>query len=68
MTVIIYGEVDPNIGEIDALLYLKKKGEHLLAVKVANYRNGTGRKEDFISDLSDLVNMNGDYLLDKIFG
>lgn len=66
MTVVIQGPVDSSIGEVDALLYLKRKGEHLLAVKVAKYRNNLIRKEEFIEELAFLVDAYNDNLVDKI--
>lgn len=65
-TVVIYGEVDPALGEIDALLYLKAKGEHALAVKVAGYRKKLIRKDEFFEELFAVVEMYDDMLIDKM--
>ena len=65
MIVIIEKKLKLNAGEIDGLDYLKRKGEHLLAVKLQKYRQGILALPEFISDLRDVVEENEDNLLIK---
>jgi len=53
-----------NEGEIDGLDYLKRKGEHLLAVKLQKFRRGElALPEEFISELQTVIRENEDHLL-----
>ena len=52
-------------GEIDALDYLKRKGEHLLAVNVQKYRKGEIPCWQVSADLHDLCTMNEDQLINN---
>lgn len=47
---------------VDAVVYLRKYGNHLLAVKVVNWRKGRGKLEDFFDELEDVVIGNDDQL------
>lgn len=56
---------DIGNGEIDAVAYCKKYAEHLLAVKIVNWRQTSKDLSvlpDFIDELRDLILGNGDSL------
>jgi hypothetical protein len=48
-------------GEIDGLIYLKKYGEHLLAVKLQQWRQGQ-KDPHLISEIEELASENNDQL------
>lgn len=49
--------------EIDAVDYCKRYGEHLLAVRIVNWRNQKGSRDSFIQALNDLIQDNQDSLI-----
>ena len=63
MTILLQKKNKLNTGDIDGLDYLKRKGEHLLAVKLQKYRQGTLALPEFIRDLRDVVEENEDNLI-----
>lgn len=50
---------------IDAVRYLKRRGEHLLAVKVVKWRKGEIALGEFSADLMDVVADNGHHLVNE---
>jgi hypothetical protein len=49
-------------GVIDGVKYLRNQGEHLLCVKLVNWRKGVG-SPDFINEIVEIVVQRGDVLI-----
>jgi len=62
MIVVIPKKKKYEQGEIDGLIYLKKYGEHLLAVKLQRWRQGQEDDPHLISEIEELVSENNDQL------
>ena len=62
-TIFMYPKKKYGPHEIDALEYAKRYGEHMIAVRIKNWRSGKGTQDSFINLLMDLVQHNQDALI-----
>ena len=64
-TVYLYSRSNYGPGEIDALEYAKRYGEHLMAVRIKQWRAGQNPQDTFLNDLMELVRTNQDALINS---
>lgn len=62
-TVYLYPKSNYGSSDIDVLEYAKRFGEHMIAVRIQQWRAHKISKEAFMQDLVDLIGRNGDALI-----
>lgn len=62
-TVFLYSKTKYGSNEIDAVEYAKRYGEHMIAVRIKQWRAGTIKQDQFLQDLMDLAERNQDALV-----
>lgn len=62
-SVFLHAKTDYESGQVDAVDYCKRFGEHMLAVKIVSWRKGKVDRVEFINGLEELITENGDILV-----